>query len=73
MTTLHTFTVHVDLPDGTPYLEAETYIAQAIASYFHDVVRAPTNVHVTNTHTDVGASVCDLQSPASMRKPVTRD
>lgn len=73
MTTLHTLTVHVDLPDNTHYIEAEKHVAQAIANYFRDVVRAPTNVTVTNIFTDVGASVCDLNSAASMPKAVVRD
>jgi hypothetical protein len=73
MTTLHTLTVHLDLPDGTPYLDAETHVAQAIANYYHDVLRAPTNVTVINTWTDPGASVCDLNSTTSMRKAVVRE
>jgi hypothetical protein len=57
MTTLHTFTIHVDLPDGTHWKDAETWTAQAIANYLHDVLRKPGNVMATNTHIDAASEV----------------
>jgi len=56
MSTLHSFTVHADFPDSTPFLEAERVIAHAVAAALHDA-GIPGNVTVTNTHIDPTSEV----------------
>lgn len=59
MSTLHSFTVHADLPDDTHFLEAEKIIAHAVSIALHDA-GFPGNVTVTNTHIDASSEVTKI-------------
>jgi len=59
MSALHSFTVHVDMPDGTSFIDAEKAVAHGIAAALVES-GMPGNVTVTNTHIDSASEVTKI-------------
>lgn len=72
MTTLMTFTVQVDMPDGTDPIAAEGWVAFAVAFYFGQLpVPLPGNAAVAIVSQQVGVSLAAPAITIAVAPPLT--